>query len=629
MSAPPTGAAVRLLRVPVPKTRDPFVNTPLCPVGPDTDGVERFWTSSWNATSGSTGVLVRADGAARVYRFPPPHSGFYSAVATDPDTLVLCGDLSRVVRLTLSSGEWRSFDTGAAPGLVFQGMVRHRGTGKVLVVAFTGRTTDAVSFDTRAGRSVRLYRDVTPQHYLRAGFADGDTVTLAVETPETELLHWDPVGERLDRGGPAPAGAEARWRLFSERGPAALAGASPAGTGDVRWFTEHGGIVHGARTHADHAEVVRWDRAAGTARTVCRVPDADHFTLSRTADGAHLVAVTRYGEFHRFDAESGRPESGQVLDTDAVGTVDCLVRLDDRTLLGTPFISQRFWTVDLASGRGVDQGRAAPGGGQVTRTWYAGGKVYLAAYAGGELTEYDPTRPARFPDNPRVVAAPPGAMRPVASTTYGSRLIYAATHRYGELGCVLAWYDRSTGRAGHRDDPLPEQSVQSMHHVPGTATILAGTARHADMTSREPAAATCRLVLLDATSLEVMAAVPMPPGADHVTVHGRLDGTGWLCGIGGLAEGYRWFRADPAALATPAEFRSLPAGIVPGGLFPTSEPGRYVVHRDDRVELWDLAAERRLRVLHTEPGIYRVAVQDTSVYLVTAGELVVLDGVLV
>ncbi|MDX3104621.1 PQQ-binding-like beta-propeller repeat protein [Nonomuraea angiospora] len=591
------------MRLPVPKTRDPFVNTPLLRIGPD-----RFWISSYNATSGCTGVLVGTDGVARTYRFPLPHAGFYSAVAEDDDTLWLCGDLSRIVRLRLSSGTWESYDTGADPGLVFQGMLRNQ--GKLLVVAFTGQTTDAVSFDI-IERTARVHRDVTPQHYLRAGFGD----VIAMETPETELLRWDPIADKLHPGDSAPEGAADRWRLLSERGWDALEKDLPEG---VRWFTAHAERFYGAKTRADHAEVVCWDGT--TSRELCRVPDADHLTLALTGDGGHLVAVTRYGEFHRYDAVTGAHELHRILDTGAVGTVDCLIRLDERTVLGTPFISQRFWTVDLATGHGTDHGRAAPGGGQITRTWYAGGTAYLAAYAGGELTAYDPTRPARFPDNPRVVAAPPDAMRPVASTAYGARLIYSATHPYGRLGCVLAWYDRDTGEWGHRDDPVPEQSIQSMCHVPGTALILAGTARHADMSSRDPSADPCLLVLLDADDLTVRASAPMPPDADHVTVHGRLDETGWLCE---LSDG-RWFATQPSALET-WEFLDLPRGMA---VIATDRPGVYVVRDGDRVELWDLAAPARLDVLHTEPGVYRVVVQDRSVYLVTPGELVVLDGVL-
>ena len=58
------------IRIPVPRTRDPFVNTPLRSVGPGADGVERFWISTWNSTSGCLAALVTEDGRHRIYRFP-------------------------------------------------------------------------------------------------------------------------------------------------------------------------------------------------------------------------------------------------------------------------------------------------------------------------------------------------------------------------------------------------------------------------------------------------------------------------------------------------------------------------------------------------------------------------------
>ena len=45
-------------RLPLPKTRDPFINVSLKPLGQGEDGEERFWISSWNRNSGSTGVVV-------------------------------------------------------------------------------------------------------------------------------------------------------------------------------------------------------------------------------------------------------------------------------------------------------------------------------------------------------------------------------------------------------------------------------------------------------------------------------------------------------------------------------------------------------------------------------------------
>jgi len=39
----------KVLRAPIPKGRDPFVNTPLLPLGPDDRGRQRFWISSYNS----------------------------------------------------------------------------------------------------------------------------------------------------------------------------------------------------------------------------------------------------------------------------------------------------------------------------------------------------------------------------------------------------------------------------------------------------------------------------------------------------------------------------------------------------------------------------------------------------
>src|SRR4051812_45666483 len=107
----------RVLSVPIPKTRDPFVNTNLISLGPDQDGQERFWISTWNSNVGPLAVMVTETGAARVYRFPArgdgTRGGYYSAALEDPDTLWLCGSLSRVVRLTLSTGKYEEFPTGA------------------------------------------------------------------------------------------------------------------------------------------------------------------------------------------------------------------------------------------------------------------------------------------------------------------------------------------------------------------------------------------------------------------------------------------------------------------------------------------------------------------------------------
>ena len=70
---------------PVPRTRDPFINTPLIPAGvnPET-GEERFFISTWNANVGCISALVDTGGNSRIYHFKKANKvyagcGAYSA----------------------------------------------------------------------------------------------------------------------------------------------------------------------------------------------------------------------------------------------------------------------------------------------------------------------------------------------------------------------------------------------------------------------------------------------------------------------------------------------------------------------------------------------------------------------
>lgn len=612
-----------MLRVPVPATRDPFPNTPLLRVPPGGGEPERFWISSWNRASGCTGVLTDAAGHARLYRFPPPHSGFYSAVAVDSDTLWLCGDLSRMVRLTLSDGTWQSFPTGADSGLVFQGMAYDPATGKLLAACFTGESTVAVSFDTRRGSTARVYRGISTAKYLRASFAcDDGSFLLGLDTPEPRFVRWNPAAEQLEDAGRAADRLLQAWRIAGEADDLPDAFFAER---TVRWFARRGDDVWGLRQRGGDGELVHADARTRATTELGPLADVNHLNLAVTADRS-IVAVSRYGEFTRVDADTGAPQAHAVFPTDAVAEADCLVRLDARTMLGTPFISQRFWTVDLRTGEGVDQGRAAPGEGEILQTWHLDGLVYMAAYTGGELMRYDPAQPSTFPENPRVVATPQGAQRPVAAAERDGVIVYAATHGYGVLGGILTRYDTRTGEVRYLDDPLPGQTVETMVW-PESRFMLAGTTRHADMRSAPPADDHGCLALLDAATLSVTEVVAMPAGTDTVRVHGRLDASAYLVSTTG-ASGVGWYRVDHRALAAVAPLPEIPGDIDPLRITAAPELGRFVVRRGDRAELWDLADARLLRVLHEEPGVYAQVVDGHNLYLLTPRELIVMDDVL-
>lgn len=643
-----TTSGLQARRVPIPATQDPFVNTPLISVGPDASGTERFWTSTWNSTSGTLGILVSSDGSYRVYRFPKPHHGFYSAVVEDPQTLWLCGDLSRVVRLDLTSGEFESFETGAPEALVFQGMAYDRPTGKLFAAAFPVPDRVAFSFDTRNRTSARVYRGIAGEHYMSGNFAHPDgTHTVLFYNPGIALLQWDPVAEGLVVGQlgdllpglPRPYERKIGRVVVGPSGAVRLAGcwydpatravvAGPEPERELAWFACRGDRVWGVSGDGGSALVAVWDLADGSVTDLVTIPDATADSVCLTVDG-DVIAVSLYGVLHRFDGWTGERKFRIASETDAVGHVDCLRRIDDRRVLGTPFITQRFWEVDLDSGEGVDRGRATGGSGEVLRTWLLNGLVYQASYTQGQLSAYDPSQPADFPHNPRIVTQPPTGMRPIASADDGQRLFYACSHHYGHLGGVLTRYDTTTGAALHVDDPLPDLAINSLVRDPQRDLLVAGSTIHADCQSAEPAASAAALAVIDPETLTAVRTAVLPAGVEQVVASGLLDADRVVCVAtppGGADP--QWFAVAIDDLVVPptTQWQDLPGGA--SRMVATGHPGIVVLVAAGRQELWDLRGPERLRVLAEEPDAYLVHVDGDDLLLATPSEIVVLDGVL-
>ncbi|MBA3709570.1 MAG: hypothetical protein H0W83_12210 [Planctomycetes bacterium] len=646
---PATVRRPRHQRVPIPRTRDPFVNTPLIAVGADAAGRDRFWTSSYNAVEGCFGVLVDEAGTHRIYRFGKEFPGFYSAsaVASDGDTLWLCGTLDVVVRLTLSSGAFTAYPTDAARNLVFQGMILDPPTGKLFMAAYAEDGIDAFSFDTKKKKTVTIHRGFTPDHYMRDSFPNGDgTWSALFQTPGESMVQWDPrtetLGHRVLRTSiDAHSAANSTRRLIADdRGRRYLPGQgwydpktgvcetdTEAPRRGVTWVVRHGRTAYGATSEQGDARLVAWDLDRGTVGDLPAVPDCDVLHINLSASGK-LIVVNTYGIFHRIDAATGALEMVRELPTDGIGHVDCLCRIDRDRLLGTPFITQRFWEARLSTGTGVDYGRAAPGSGEVLRTWLIGGIVYMAAYTGGELTAYDPRRPARFPENPRVVAKAPGGLRPVANATDGRNLYYACSAGYGKLGSVLTRYDTTTGLATYARDPLPDQKVMGLGYDRKARALLAASTFHADQSSAPPTSRTCHLARIAADDLSVSAVAQAPEGTELVRVIGALGRGRWLCTFSPLSWGTakdRWAAIAIADLRTPAPeaMRDFPAGY--RDIYATPTPGRFVLWINRRVELWDLRAGKSVKTLWPDFDGYRIVVQARSVYLIRTKEIIVID----
>ena len=605
-------------RVSIPPCRDPFVNTPLLALGCDSAGVERFWISTWNSITGCIGALVDGNGGHRLYRFhEPKHPGFYSAAPEDADTLWLCGDLARVVRLSLSSGAYESFPTGAPSALVFQGMAFDPATGKLFTAAYpqTPAGAVAVAFDTRSRTATRVIEGVAPDYYLRGSFPNGDgTYSLILECPGTSILHWDPrtdevrhcrLREHYDALGELANGSICRL-IRAEGGRAylprlgwfdphrqQLERTGPRPAKEMTWFARRAALAYGVRYHDGEVTLGTWDLHSGAVRETGRIPDSTVHSVNLTHAG-QVVAVTVYGEFVRLDGESGRLECSRRLPATSIQHVDCLRRLDRKRLLGTPFITQRFWEVDLENGKGFDCGRAAPGMGEVLQTWNLNGRIYMAEYGGGRLVEYDPAEHPHFPENPRTVANPPESMRPVAAAHDGRCLYYSCSAHYGHLGSTVTRYDTETGAALSAVNPLPAQRLVSLQHDAGTGSLLAGSSYEADCRSCPPTSKTCYLVRLSAAELRVLDQVEAPAGTAAVTLRGALGAERWLC----LCTGRLSLAGDSVAnlLVRLESHGGLRLDLETAWALPTGwraveyagRPGLFVVHTGSQIELWDM-----------------------------------------
>ncbi len=637
---------------PIPRARDPFVNTPLLRLTPDAQGLDRFWISSWNNASGSLGVCVNEMGESRLYPFGSSrYSGFYSVAQTGPDTLWLCGNLAEVVRLDLKSGKFEAFATGAPAALVFAGMAYDAPTGKLFVAAFPPPKTIAFSFDIRTRKGVKVYELPADDHYMRSSYAHSDgTHSIELQCPGLTMVRWDPkaetvtlfpVAKEVDMSGEADllyrmiAGDDGRlympglgWYVPStgqvEPGPRLL-------DDTVTWFDRDATYAYGHKRGTDLFR--RWSLKTGEETDIGSFLGTDlNYLCTTLSRSGKLIGVSKGGFFTRLDARTGEQEMARRLPTDSVQPADCMIRIDRDRVLGTPFITQRFWEVNLRTKKGFDCGAAAPGCGEVLQVWSLGGKIYMAAYTGSELMEYDPTVHPHFPENPRVVARPPMGMRPVAAANDGCRIFYACSHHYGHLGSVVARYDTKTGLAFYKDNPLPDQQIVGLCYEKASDSLMCGTTFHADCESAPPRTKQTAIARLDAETLEVREQCPGPAGADRVSLIGPLGRHRWLgCGSGEFgtgSRGMRWFVFDAKAFRTPGpeDLRVFEGWW--GQIQYAGKPGLFVRKTGARIELWDMRKPVRVKVLADSPELGHFFVQGRDLLIWNSRDVFVLENVL-
>jgi hypothetical protein len=615
-----------------PAIPGPFVNNRLLSLGVGRDGVERFWISTYNATGGALGILADELGRMRRYDLGPEHASAYAAAAQNASTLWLCGEMSQILKLDLNSGKLSAFPTGAGGGLCHAGMALDRDARQLLV---TGRGTKntglGVSFDLRTHKAT-LLDDQWPSLYCYNTLAAGPSLWVMVMYFPGKLLRWNAATRSV-----APSQVDLaevplnrlyqllhdeRWGWYlpglgwydAQRD--ALLDKGPRPAREMMWFGKAGDIALGAEAHEGQMLVHGWDMTSGEVREWMRVPDMQLLNIAMTRSG-RVATMSIYGEFRVIDiADRGLRLSRPSPSLSRHGAM-CLRRVDRHRILGTTFISQRFWMADLTTGKAWDCGRAAPGTGQITQTCRIGKRIYMAAYTGGELMEFDPDKPAAFPANPRVVASMPLAMRPVALLAQGPILWYACSRKYGLLGSVLFRYDTRSGEARWAVDPLGPRQILSLAYDPTGHALLCGSTIHGDQAMSKPSVSEGMLASLDADTLSLRQRREGP--TLRVQVVGWLGRGRLLCQdmaddrIDAVVIDARTLKA--VACPLPAVLSDSPSGA-PWPIVATPVLGRFVLHRDRRLELHDLRRQASLvRVLARGVDSKRWSIDNDSLLM--------------
>lgn len=652
--------------VPLPKTREPFVNIPFKSLGIDARGNERFWMSSVNQLFGAKGVIVDEWGECRVYPTSPRHTVLYTAAqdAGDPEILWLCGELNWITRLDLRTGKMEDFATGIRKARSFPGGIYDAATGKLLVLSrpYQGvigvQPTVAVIFDTRARRVVKTHVGCCNEGVARFAFPNGDgTHSTVVQFPGETILRWDPISETVS------ARVLQKEPIFSQQGTEKLtcrlvsnehgdwyfpgrgwydarAGtftpASPSPEVEMTWFARRGPIIYGASARSDglgETTVHMWDTRTGKVTYLLKIADCDIFGVNMTRSGK-IVAFTVLGDFYRFDAVSGALEVAKILPLDEHGVNDAFCRIDRDRVLGAPYISSQFWELNLRTKQGQNAGRAHSGWGEICHAVKLQDKVYMTAYTSGELLEYDPQLHPHFPRNPRVVADPPLGMRPMAiATDEKHTLFYSCSLDYGRLGSVVTRYDTRTGRAAYASNPLKDQKIESLHYDRKSRSLICVSSPNADCNSAQVTAPLCHASRLDADDFSVKEFAPFAPDIEAVQLLGPLDGKRRLCFVRLKAEGLPSrlieLHRDRFALLADAAKRELPPASNMTPIY-AGKPGRFILNIDDRLEIWDMRRDVSLGVLFhpfdtSRFDGYHVFVDHESVFIMRARELVVLE----
>ncbi|MDA0748507.1 MAG: hypothetical protein O2954_18465, partial [bacterium] len=524
----------------------------------------------------------------------------YSVAPVNPDTLwVTGGALQKFIKLNLTTGTRESYPWGGGR-FITAGMALDPSTGKL----FAGAQTALLSFDTKSGKTVRIYsgaeRPPENHHYDHWRMPDG-SYGFILETPGLSYLRWDPKTEsvswqRLTDDSAHPTVGCVRHLKYTDKGQVyvphmgwfdGLTGKftphnHPPET-EASWFGQMGQTVFGVQWELTTGaiRIVRWDTTTGRTHTLLIATNTTPLNCALTKSGKILL-VDIYGCFRRYNADSGALEVTKQIGPEHEHSCNVIVPVDESRVTGTPFISQNFWVFDHTTKKGYCAGRAGGSFGQVDYGVNVNGKIYFAIYGGGQLTEYDPDAPAGYPINPRLVAATDQGQHGAGITTDGQLVWAAFKPKYGTLDGAMIRYNTKTGAATYREGALQAQHIINPIFENTNGTLVAGTSWLADAESATPVHSTAFAVVLNPDTMDIVAKAPAPEGVDTAINYGPIGHNQWLFQC---ANNLFVFDTASTTLAPYEKRPNLPEDTVK--LLYAGKPGHFLIQIGTELQQWN------------------------------------------
>jgi len=518
----------KLRRWPIPPSRLPFVNQDVTPIQfRSSPGIV---SSVWGGPQGGRIYVWNPDThEAQESCLPERVMGAYMLKTAPDGRLYLGGGNGELMRCDPQTEQIETLVTGEMSGITWGGCVTDR------YAIWSASPGDVCVYDWKENKLVKVFRQIDTESpaslyaHIVVTAPDGRAI-IGMNMPNARLIVLDPqtmsvrtVTPDVMQGHSLAYGSifvddttmfltvgwhQARCAFLRYPGFEVIE-SFDAPPGALR-MGHRGCLLNGRIYVCAHPTGDLWvlDEESLTWECVCPAFDGgegDNISALAAHDGRMVCGVTYSGVAVSFDE---RTQKRDAFELPAVGHCEaralCPVPEVGR-VFGAPFITGRFWSLDIETGKGVDLGRGMRGTGQIDfAVWDPAAQlVYMSSYHETNLSVFDPAKPIGWPENPRFLATAHDheQMRDKALAFDGRHLWMGTAPGYGKLGGALCRIEPASGAIDVRRHIVPDQTINSV--ILGHGSVYCGSEIHADGKSTPPMQKHAKLICVDPQTMAV------------------------------------------------------------------------------------------------------------------------------